>query len=703
MFDLRRLFARSPARVQQNAASVTVEAPFDRLASYRRYDALVAEGRLAEAAAEMERLVVQLPDDPIAHHRIGWYRHQTSGLEAALAHYRRAAACSAVELGELLAKGASARVAGLAAVAEEALRAALVIDPDHPHAVAHLAVLCFDHERFDEAADLFERLKVDATQAEPRAQLLCALSLAGRTAAVAERLREWVGQGIVDAAGLLQLAGRLDQHGETVTARLCCEAAGAHRDHPELRIFSDMLLPNVLPGGGAVESELADHRRRLDALASSGLRVSPPPPWLGRTARIRHFFCARHDRAHGEAIQRACLAVAPELAWTAPHCEQWRARKLPARLRIGFLAPAWFPMLWGLAQNLDRSRFEPVFVDCSDGALPALPEWRASVDRTIELGGRSLFEAREMLAREALDIIVSTPHVPIAYQLGYARLAPVQCSLAEPAWTDGVPTLDHYISWARAEPADPDRAYVSATALLERPPYWLERDHCRPAAVGRGDFGLPAGARWYVCPQALQKIHPDFDAAIGEILRRDPGGIVVLLHGEWAQAQQYRRRLRKAFGDLAARVHMLPTLAPERCHGLLLLADALLDSWPIGGMWSAYTAALLAVPAVTLPSDIPFGRWMAALYEWLGVTDVIARDPADYVRLALRLAHEPEWRRGIAARLAARREILVEDRQAVRELEGFLQAAVAAAHRGETPRPWRGGGFVAAGAAQPPS
>ncbi len=697
MIDWRNLRQRGRSLLGLAAArgGPADEVPFDVVTSYQRYDALIAEGRTAEAAAEMERAVQRQPDDPIAHFRLGHCRQMLSSLDAALPHYRRAAGCTAVHRDALLAKGAAARVAGLAATAEDALRAVLALDPHQSHAAIHLATLYLDQDRYDDAADLLEGVAGgDGTDVERSALHMVALSLAGRGAALAARARSWIERGRVGGDRLYDLARRLDEFGASEQARVCCDIAAEYGGDPEARVYGDFLLPRVPSSSAAVDRELSIHNSRLAALLESPLRISNPAPWLGRNARIRHFFCARPDRAHGDLTQRACLAVFPDLAWSAPHCATWRARELPRRLRVGFLVPAWFPLLWGIARNLDRSKFEVLFLECADGALPALPQWRESADRTIALADLSLADARAVVAGAELDIIISTPFLALPYQLGYARLAPVQCSLSEPAWSDGVPTHDYYISWSRAEPAVPEREYLSATALLDRPPYWLERDHCRPEAVGRGDFPLPPEARWYVCPQSLPKLHPDFDATLAEILRRDPGGIVVLLHGEWETAKQYRQRIRDGLGDLAGRVHFLPTLPPARCHGLLMLADALLDSWPIGGMWSAYTAALLAVPAVTLPVDIPYGRWMAAIYEWLGVTDVIARDEADYVRLALRLAHEPAWRQEISARLAARRAILVEDEAALRELEGFLLAAVSAAHRGEAPRSWRDGEFV---------
>ena len=89
-----------------------------------------------------------------------------------------------------------------------------------------------------------------------------------------------------------------------------------------------------------------------------------------------------------------------------------------------------------------------------------------------------------------------------------------------------------------------------------------------------------------------------------------------------------------------------------------------------------------------------FGRWLAAFYEAIGVTDLIATDETHYVKLAVQLANDPQWRDEIARRIMARNSVLIEDRAAVRELEVFLVAATVAARNGNGRRHWRNGRFT---------
>ncbi len=663
--------------------------------SYARYDALMAQGDAAEAAAEMLRMVALRPDDAIANFRLGNHYARNSRPVEARMHHLRAASSEADGFGALLAKGTAARLVGMMAEAEAALRAAHALQPGHAHVGHQLGLLLLQADRGKDALVLLQEI---AAACAPAVEVYepCALALAlnRQPEAAEEMLGRLAALYGADADRLFAFAQRADDHGATDLAKECCSLALAIADRADIRAYRDLLLPQVPSSQADLEARDAAYRTSVAALAASGLQIDPPPMWLGWISQIQRFFFARPDPALAEATARMCIALCPALARTAPHCAAWRSAPMRERLRIGVLVPSYYPLLWGVARELDRRRFTIVHFDPSPGAAPARAGWRDAAERRVSLEGLSLREAQDAIANEELDVILSEPANPLGYQLAHARLAPVQCTIAEPSWCDGFANLDYYIAWAHAEPRSPEVHYRSPLALLERPPYWLERDHCRPEAVSRSDFDLPADARWYVCAQSPQKVHVTFDRVLGQILDRDPLAVIVLLRGDWPPSGRLTARLRTTLGERAARVRFLPTLPPERCHGLLKIADAVIDSWPIGGMWSAFSAIQIGAPTVTLPADVPFGRWMTAMYERIGVTDLIARDEEHYVRLALRLAADPDWRRDLGARIAERHGVLVEDRQAVRGIEEFLLAAVAAAHRGEPPRTWRGGAFV---------
>lgn len=472
-------------------------------------------------------------------------------------------------------------------------------------------------------------------------------------------------------------------------------------DSGSLRVWQDLLLPFVPLGEEDLAYWVKRFESNLASLISSDLRLANPqelfvlaPDLIVLPPQVALFCYGINTRDLYPSIAKVWQTLCPELDWTAPHCMVPRVHAQTTRVRVGFLTQPNFPLLWGIAGELDRSQFEVVLLvlESSQSAQPT--KWSSAVDRVVIVPDNSLQDARRAIANEAIDVLVHTPWTAWFYFLSHARLAPVQCVLCEPAWTDGVPNLDYYISWEAAEPARLQEHYVNSVALMTRPPYWLDRGYTREVALPREDFPLPVDAHWYVCPVNPLKFHVAFDSIIVRLLQADPQGIVVLLRGDSPLTRTVIRRLRVALGPAADRVHALPTLSEDKCHAFLKVADAVLDGWPIGGMSSSYAAIHAGIPTVTLPSGIVFGRWLAAFYEAIGVTDLIATDEVHYVELAVRLANDPRWRREIAARINERKAVLVEDRAAVRELESFFSAATAASRNGKRPRHWKAGRFI---------
>ena len=146
---------------------------------------------------------------------------------------------------------------------------------------------------------------------------------------------------------------------------------------------------------------------------------------------------------------------------------------------------------------------------------------------------------------------------PVTYSLAFSRLAPVQCVTWGHPVTTGIETIDYFLS------SESSRTPVPTSTTPER---WSGSRACRFTATARC---CPAPARagrtlacrrslLYGCPQSLFKFHPDFDALLGSILRRDPHGILVLHRVERAWFGPWVEFLRRRF---AARFPMSSTVS----------------------------------------------------------------------------------------------------------------------------------------------
>ncbi len=264
---------------------------------------------------------------------------------------------------------------------------------------------------------------------------------------------------------------------------------------------------------------------------------------------------------------------------------------------------------------------------------------------------------------------------PKSFFLAFARLAPVQCvSFGHPD-TTGIPSMDYFVSNHLYETPAADSHYSERLFLLHDLPtlaYYYRPT--RRAPVRREDFGLPAGATLYLCPQTLFKVHPDFDDLIRGILTRDPLGVVVFIQGsfeQWAEMLRQRFAPDDAGGCRAGNLHSQ--------HGsrhlvleLLAVADVILDPVHFNGMNSSLESFAVGTPVVTLPTLLQRGRHTQAMYRRMGIVDCIARNGEDYIDIAVRLGTDRAHAREVRERILARNGVLFENPEVVREFERFF-------------------------------
>lgn len=460
--------------------------------------------------------------------------------------------------------------------------------------------------------------------------------------------------------------------------------AQALRPSAEARLALQLFVPAISGSRAAVAEARARYASGLTAAMAEPQGVQGPEGALGLSA----FFLAYHGESDRELQSRTAalmLRLFPGLHYVAPHCRPPARRG--ARIRIGllsrfFAAHSIFSTSIGLIEKLSRERFEVLALRLTpsrDDAATA--RVRAAADRTVDLDP-DLSRAREQLAALELDILFfqDIGMEQSSYFLAFARLAPVQCvSFGHPN-TTGIPTMDYFVSNDLFEPDDAQDHYSERLVLLRELPtlaYYYAPPLPR-ATPSRAQFGLPADATLYVCPQTLFKLHPDFDAMLAGILARDDAGVVVLIEGSFPDfTAALRARFARTLPGAAGRVIFLPFMAFERFMQLLQLADVILDTPHFNGMNSSLQAFAAAAPVVTLPGRLQRGRHTQAMYRRMQIADCIAVDAQAYVEIAVRIGTDAAYAADLRRRIAARSHVLFEDARVVSEFERFFTEAVA--------------------------
>ncbi|VTU15180.1 O-linked N-acetylglucosamine transferase family protein [Variovorax sp. RA8] len=476
-------------------------------------------------------------------------------------------------------------------------------------------------------------------------------------------------------------------------------------DERALRILHDLsppMIPHYQMDPGWV---LRQFIFASQSLAESPIELTNPivdmtinwMPW-------QLLFCQAKPELYGEAmaaLEKMVFKTWPKLNFVAPHIGRRFAATGEKRnkIRVGFNVHDSMPMMSGLLTQLNPDIFDTVFLrPGKPGQTPAAKSWVERAGKTVEFSDLDTYAAVETIASQELDIIVAGPAIATSFYPMMAKLAPLQMILLEPNWTDGLTNSDYYISWRQAEPEDPAAYYKTAVSFLEHPPYWIEKpalsSNAWPvppairAEVRRRLLNCGPDVRVYLCANTPPKVHPEMDEIFRDLLERDGSGVLVFLRAEY---KNLKIRLREKLGKSFERVIFLPALSKDDAHLLLQSVDCCLDSYPLCGMSSSFDGAMLGVPIVTLPSEIPFGRWTAAIYEYIGVTGLTARDKHDYIDIAVKLAKDSAWRNEKATELRQKSSLYVESLDSSREFEEFLIEAWDRKLQGLEPTNWING------------
>lgn len=268
----------------------------------------------------------------------------------------------------------------------------------------------------------------------------------------------------------------------------------------------------------------------------------------------------------------------------------------------------------------------------------------------------------------------------VNYFLPMFRLAPVQCTSWGWPVTSGVPQVDYFISSNLLEPAGGEAHYREKLARLRHIPNYYECPPATPAA-DRAAYGWKRDEHIYFCGQSPRKIQPDFDLIMADVLRADERGVVVLVSATLNHVTEaLRARFSKRLPDVARRIRFVPRLSAAEYRGVTAAADVVLDTLHYsGGANSTYDTLAAGTPLVTLPGPFHRGRYTAAVCRLCGLEECIAASPDDYVRIAVKLATEPDYRAAVKGKIHQSREAIFGNAAGTNELADFFELAAVAA------------------------
>jgi predicted O-linked N-acetylglucosamine transferase (SPINDLY family) len=657
--------------------------------------ALQRHGDLAAAEGAYRRLLDQHGALPDAEHMLALSLHAQGRSEEALPWFERAerqrggAMLWSNHAAALLALG---RAAEAAALCRRATRA----EPGHAGSWLNLGLACEIERNFGEAIAALgtasrlapgnaaalralARCRLRAGDAPGAFEALRALPEGKDAAADLIRCEAWIERADFASASqtLQRLAGvaAVRKDALLMQAKIATEQG---RSNDALDLYDRVLATDAQNRAAIVRAALI-HINRAETDAGLGqLRH-----WLdehpGDQSAASNYLvaCDYSERFDPETLLAEHRSLRPEPAPGEPWPGSWRARN--GKLRIGWVSSAFSvgPIEIFFADVLRA--FADVATDVEhvlyaiggeSTAAPPAASWAANVRDLSRLSDANALAA---IRADGLDIAVDLVGRAAGNRLALfaARVAPVQVGWHDQFYPSGVDAIDYLVTdpWL-----SPTGAEAHFSEKLLRLPHGRLAYRPPPAQEPQLDG---AASKRFISLNRFSKIGESVVDVWAAILRELPDWTLLLKArgGEDADlATLFHRRF-------AAR-----GIAPERVtiEGGGSYAEAMqayqgaaiaLDPWPFTGCSTTCDALWMGLPVITWPRETIASRQSVSLLEAAGRPEWIARDAADYVAIAAKVAADEAGRRDW--RLHARKHLrpaFCDARRLAQELATELRA-----------------------------
>lgn len=692
---------RAAALLQPLAA----ERPGDAEVLYRLGDAMYQLNRLQEAMPPLERAVEINGNSAAYLYKLGNVFKDLERPEEALERYRRALQLEPRHAPALNNTGAVLETLGKLDEALDYYRQAMRADATLLPARSNLAVLLHRMERYAEATEVYETLLQlqpdsimdwcnlgnayqglgryeDAVHCYERALALdpgsadahfrsgvALLNLekypeAEAAARRAAQIAPTVPQGWVNLGNTLEAQARFDdalgayEHGLKLNPNMPellnnIGAAYKHKGALDKALTFFERAVAIAPTYAVARANLATLRYSLGQVdeAVEGYRaILKSDPQNVHAAR--HLLMALlYQPISNEDLFEEHLAFARRFASGDRSTPRDKAdARSGGKLRVGYVSsdlcrhPVGFNLV-PLVQHHDRDEFEVYFYSSVRQPDDITRWFREQADAWRSITNLSEASAAELIRKDGIDILVLLAgrfddNRPL---LATYRPAPVQVSMHDPA-TSGLAEMDYLIADRGLVPRRTGEKFTERVACL--PTFYLhppirraaapaEPPRARDGRVTFGSFNNPA------------KLNEDVVALWAQVLRAVPGSRLMLRYQGLFSIPSVRARYLDLFSSHGISEDRL-IIPPEpkdgreqhlaRYHQI----DIALDPFPFTGSTTTFEALCMGVPVVTMEGERMAARWSLAMMRKVGLADLVAHCPVEYVEIARGLASDPD-------------------------------------------------------------
>ncbi len=323
-------------------------------------------------------------------------------------------------------------------------------------------------------------------------------------------------------------------------------------------------------------------------------------------------------------------------------------------LRVGYVSaffdrPNWMKPVWSLINRHDRQRFQLFLY--SDGARDSPPGYEPNPqDRWFQTTRLSHVELARLIASHKLDLLFDLNGFSRLPRLAVFALRPAR---AQVGWfnmfaTTGMSAFDYLIGDPIVAPAGEEEHYCERIICV--PGCYLTFTVTHPTPDVAPSPHLARGQFTFGSLASLYKITPEVRQTWAAVLRQAPGSRL-LLRNKGLESAGNQQWLRERFGELGVAPERLDLLGPADHFQFLETysrIDLALDTFPYNGGTTTTEALWQGVPVVAIHGDRWTSRVSSSLLQNAGLSQFVARDTDDFVRIAANFANDPTQRNGLS-------------------------------------------------------
>jgi len=555
-------------------------------------------GRLDQAIVHFQQAIDAKPDYPEAHFNLGIALGQLGKIDEQIAHFRQAIQLTPdrPEVYSLL--GIALMNQAQLNEAASCFMQALELRPDFLEVHQNLGMVFEKQGKFDQAIECFERaLQLNPNLIEPLNSLGHAYQKSGQPDTAIECFKRLLAVNPNYAEAYLNLGNALKDQAQMEAAIACYRRAVDLQPHLTTAWSNLLYALYFCPGisqAAIYEEHLRWNAQQVKPLENS---VQPHPNDRSPSRRLRIGYVSANFRNHVSAL---------------------------------FFAP--------LFQQHDKQEVEVFcYADGPAEGLTLLLRANIPVWRTI--AGMTDDHAAQLIRQDQIDILVDvTMHMAGGRPSLFARRpAPVQvCCIAYPG-TTGLSTIDYRLSDPYVDPPTTPDDYYSEKTFRLPDTFWC----FDPLTNGPPVNALPALKNGHITFGSLNnfcKVNPGTLKLWAQVLLATDRSRLVLLAPE-GSARKWVCNLLQQEGIAPERITFFARQSRQKYLELFQQIDVGLDTIPYNGHTTSLDALWMGVPVVTIVGDTTVGRAGLCQCHNLGLDELVAESPDQFVRIAVELAH----------------------------------------------------------------